>query len=285
MSTHTPPASRNCARIPRSVYAGRRRRTSPASRGACIYETALLYGRAKAAFIGWTMGVNHSTQGTETVNAINNLALLTGNIGRAGRLAVLHHRPVQRHGHARGGLHFQPARLSQIRDRRGPRGTGASCGTSPVERIPTARGLAYPDIIEAAVERQDPRAVDHRHQPAGLLPQSRRAAAGARQPGLSGGAGWLSSHADHRARRPGFAGRDLGRKGRHLHQLRAPREQGEPARSTPPGEARSDFDIFLAVAGQTRLPRRTVPGLAALRATPSTNGGASREDGSATTPA
>jgi Uncharacterized anaerobic dehydrogenase len=37
-----------------------------------IYRVALLYGRAKAAFIGWTMGVNHSTQGAETVNAINN---------------------------------------------------------------------------------------------------------------------------------------------------------------------------------------------------------------------
>ena len=49
-----------------------------------IHKTALLYGKAKSAFIGWTMGVNHSTKGTETVNAINNLALLTGNIGRAG---------------------------------------------------------------------------------------------------------------------------------------------------------------------------------------------------------
>src|SRR5262249_55949305 len=49
-----------------------------------LYKTALLYGRAKAAFIGWTMGVNHSTQGAETVNAICDLALMTGNIGRAG---------------------------------------------------------------------------------------------------------------------------------------------------------------------------------------------------------
>ena len=43
-----------------------------------------LYGNARAAFIGWTMGVNHSSKGTETVNAINNLALITGNIGRVG---------------------------------------------------------------------------------------------------------------------------------------------------------------------------------------------------------
>src|SRR2546430_10466809 len=47
-----------------------------------LYKTAMLYGRAKAAFIGWTMGVNHSTQGAETVNAICDLALITGNIGR-----------------------------------------------------------------------------------------------------------------------------------------------------------------------------------------------------------
>ena len=40
--------------------------------------------------------------------------------------------------------------------------------------FPTARGLAYPDIIEAALDRQDPRAVDHRHQPDRLVSQSRR---------------------------------------------------------------------------------------------------------------
>ena len=49
-----------------------------------IYRTASLYGTARAGFIAWTMGVNHSTKGTETVNAINNLALVTGHIGRSG---------------------------------------------------------------------------------------------------------------------------------------------------------------------------------------------------------
>ena len=59
-------------------------RRSPGSRAELICRTAWTYARARAAFIGWTMGVNHSTKGTETVNAINNLALITGNIGRAG---------------------------------------------------------------------------------------------------------------------------------------------------------------------------------------------------------
>ena len=64
--------------------------------------------------IGWTMGVNQLQQGTDTVNAINNLALLTGKIGRAGCIAVFDHRPVQRDGHARSRLRIQPARLSQV---------------------------------------------------------------------------------------------------------------------------------------------------------------------------
>ena len=70
-------------RLRRGVYPaarGRNHRTPPDD----IVRTARLYGNAKAAFIGWTMGVNHSTQGAVTVAAINNLALITGNIGRTG---------------------------------------------------------------------------------------------------------------------------------------------------------------------------------------------------------
>ena len=63
-----------------------------------ILKVAFLYGNAKAAFIGWTMGVNHSTKGTETVNAINNLALITGNIGRSGASPFSITVAVQRHG-------------------------------------------------------------------------------------------------------------------------------------------------------------------------------------------
>ena len=53
------------------------------------------------------MGVNHSTQGAVTVAAINNLALITGNHWPRRRLTLFHYRPVQRHGHARSRLHFQ----------------------------------------------------------------------------------------------------------------------------------------------------------------------------------
>ena len=41
-------------------------------------------GRAERCVLAWTMGVNHSVQGTETVTLLNTLAVLTGNIGRPG---------------------------------------------------------------------------------------------------------------------------------------------------------------------------------------------------------
>ena len=43
---------------------------------------AHLIGRAKRASFWWTMGVNQSHQGTRTAQAIIDLALLTGNVGR-----------------------------------------------------------------------------------------------------------------------------------------------------------------------------------------------------------
>jgi formate dehydrogenase alpha subunit len=47
-----------------------------------IIEAARLYGGSKKASIFYTMGITQHTNGTDNVNAIANLALLTGNIGR-----------------------------------------------------------------------------------------------------------------------------------------------------------------------------------------------------------
>jgi len=113
-------------------------------------ETALLYGRAKAAFIGWTMGVNHSTQASVTVAAINNLALITGNIGRTGAA------PFSITGQCNAGTRESgfTASLPGYREFDNPRDREdlARSWNIPVDRIPAARGLAYPDIIEAAVQ-------------------------------------------------------------------------------------------------------------------------------------
>ena len=49
-----------------------------------IEEVARLYGRAGAAMSIWTMGINQSVYGSDGVVAINNLALITGNVGKPG---------------------------------------------------------------------------------------------------------------------------------------------------------------------------------------------------------
>ena len=115
-----------------------------------IRKTALLYAGAKSAFIGWTMGVNHSTKGTETVNAINNLALLTRNIGKPGAAPFSITGQCNAMGTRETGFtsSLPGYRKFECDD---DRAEMARLWNVPVERIPTRRGLAYPDIIEAAV--------------------------------------------------------------------------------------------------------------------------------------
>jgi assimilatory nitrate reductase catalytic subunit len=116
-----------------------------------IVEVALMYGRASAAFIGWTMGVNHSTQGAVTVTAINNLALITGNIGRAGAAPFSITGQCNAMGTRETGF---TASLPGYRkyENAEDRETLARIWNIETDRIPSARGLAYPDIIEAAVQ-------------------------------------------------------------------------------------------------------------------------------------
>lgn len=49
-----------------------------------IRKAARIYGRAGSAMTIWTMGINQSTHGSDGVVAINNLALITGNVGKPG---------------------------------------------------------------------------------------------------------------------------------------------------------------------------------------------------------
>ena len=118
-----------------------------------IYRTAWTYASAASAFIGWTMGVNHSTKGTETVNAINNLALITGNIGRAGAspfsiTGQCNAMGTRESGFASGLPGYRKFESEADRQEL------AAIWNVGADRIPTARGLAYPDIIEAALDKR-----------------------------------------------------------------------------------------------------------------------------------
>ena len=111
---------------------------------------ALHYATARAPFIGWTMGVNHSTKGTETVNAINNLALLTGNIGRPGASPFSITGQCNAMGTREAGFSSCLPCYRKFESRE-DRAELARLWNIPEERLPAARGLAYPDIVEAAV--------------------------------------------------------------------------------------------------------------------------------------
>jgi anaerobic selenocysteine-containing dehydrogenase len=118
-----------------------------------ILKAAYLYGNAQAAFIGWAMGVNHSTQGAETVNAINNLALITGNIGRAGASPFSITGQCNAMGTREAGFTSSLPGYRKFESLNDREDLAALWGV-PVDRIPSARGLAYPDIIEAAVSKK-----------------------------------------------------------------------------------------------------------------------------------
>ena len=49
-----------------------------------IRKVARMYAKAGAAMTIWTMGINQSTHGSDSICAINNLNLITGNIGKPG---------------------------------------------------------------------------------------------------------------------------------------------------------------------------------------------------------
>ena len=118
-----------------------------------LHQVAVLYGRSKRGMIAWTMGVNHSSIGVETVNAINNLALLTGNIGRPGASPFSITGQCNAMGTREAGFTSSLPGYRKF-ESEADRAELAALWRVPVERIPAARGLAYPDIIEAALAKK-----------------------------------------------------------------------------------------------------------------------------------
>ena len=118
-----------------------------------IYKVALIYGNAKAPFIGWTMGVNHSTKGTETVNVINNLALITGNVGKPGASPFSITGQCNAMGTREAGFTSSLPGYRKF-ESAVDREELAAFWRIDKERIPTSRGWAYPDIIEGALAKK-----------------------------------------------------------------------------------------------------------------------------------
>ena len=230
---------------------------------ALLLQVAMLYGRAKRAMIAWTMGVNHSSKGTDTVTAINNLALLTGNIGRAGAAPFsitgqCNAMGTRETGFTSGLPGYR--KFESLHDRE----ELASIWNIPVERIPAQRGLAYPDIIEAALAKKIRGLWIIATNPVVSYPN-----VDVLQQALEGLEFLVVQDGFHPTPTSELAHLVLPaaiwgeKEGTYTNSER--RVSKVNAAVAPPGEARSDFEIFLALARELGCADELFPGWASPR--------------------
>jgi len=115
-----------------------------------VRDLARTIAGAERCTIAWTMGVNHSVQGTHTVTLINTIALLTGNVGRPGASPFSITGQCNAMGTRESGF---TASMPGYRAYDDPRARAELAGLWGVDeaRLPAARGKAYPDIVNAVM--------------------------------------------------------------------------------------------------------------------------------------
>ena len=211
-----------------------------------IFQTAWIYGNAEAPFLGWTMGVNHSTKGTETVNAINNLALITGNVGRPGASPFSITGQCNAMGTREAGFTSSLPGYRKF-ESAADRQELANLWGIATERIPTSRGMAYPDIVEAALAKKIRALWVIATNPVVSFPNL-----GVLQQGLEGLDFFVVQDGFHPTPTSELADLVLPaaiwgeKEGTYTNSERRVSKVNRAV--NPPGEARADFDIFLAIA-------------------------------------
>jgi assimilatory nitrate reductase catalytic subunit len=116
-----------------------------------VVHVARCIGRASRVLLAWTMGVNHSVQGAETVTLLNTIALVTGNIGRAGAAPLSITGQCNAMGTREAG---STATAPGYRpwDDVSARAEIATRWNVPLDALPNERGRAYPDIIDGVLD-------------------------------------------------------------------------------------------------------------------------------------
>ncbi len=112
-----------------------------------IMEAYEAIANGKNVFFGWTMGINHSTQGSDTVSLINTLALITGNLGRTGAAPM----SITGQCNAMGSREFSfSSSLPGYRkfEEEADRKELADLWSIDEGLIPDTRGANYPQIID-----------------------------------------------------------------------------------------------------------------------------------------
>src|SRR4029450_12711504 len=116
-----------------------------------VRRAALTVGTAERALIAWTMGVNHSVQGTETVTLLNTLSVLTGNLGRPGAAPFSITGQCNAMGTREAGFTAWMPGYGAYDDPAARLELAALWGV-PEARLPRERGRAYPDIVNAVID-------------------------------------------------------------------------------------------------------------------------------------
>ena len=203
--------------------------------------TARLIHEGKRVSFWWTMGVNQSYEGVRTAQAIINLALMTGNIGRPGTGAnsitgqcnAMGSRLFSNTTNLLGGHDFANAPTRQ-----------KIAGDPGIDAAhPHAKQLGLSRNHRRHLQRKDQGSVGDRHQSGPFLDQPATCSRHARSARLPRRAGHVRLDRDGPRGRSGPAGRGLGRERRNVHQLRtalrADQKSGQSA-----GQALADFSIF-----------------------------------------
>ena len=113
-----------------------------------LYELARQYASQEAVLTAWTMGVNQSAMGTDTVSAIINLHLLTGQSGRPGAGPFSITGQCNAMGTRESGFTSSLPGYRNFGDKAAAR-EYADIIKVPPEIIPTERGYKYAEIIDA----------------------------------------------------------------------------------------------------------------------------------------
>ena len=223
-----------------------------------IYRAALLYGRAERPFLAWTMGVNHSTKGTETVNAINNLALLTGNVGKPGSSPFSITGQCNAMGTRETGFTASMPGYRNFADEADRIELARLWDIDPAD-LPRSRGLAYPDIVEACVKGDVKALWVIATNPLVSFPNVK-----VLQQGFDSLDFLVVQDGFHPTPTTQVADMVLpaaiwGEKtGTYTNSERRVSKVNKAV--DPPGEARADFDIFLAVAAELGMSETLFPG-------------------------
>jgi assimilatory nitrate reductase catalytic subunit len=223
-----------------------------------IVHVARAFGRARAGFIAWTMGVNHSTQGAETVNAICNLSLLTGQIGRPGAAPFSVTGQCNAMGTRESGFASSLPGYRKFEDAAHREELAALWGID-AQRIPDRRGLAYPDIIQAAADGKIKALWIIATNPVVSFPHKsllERALANLEFLVVQDGFHPTPTSALADLVLPAAIWGE--KEGTYTNSERRVSKANQAI--DPPGEARADFDIFLALAGKLGCRQELFPG-------------------------